>query len=48
MKKMILNSEFRQIECAVKPFMPQHIADQKVEPISKRPILPNLCVRLKF
>ena len=28
---MILKSEFRQIECAVKPLMPQHIADQKVD-----------------
>ena len=28
---MILKSEFRQIEYAVKPLMPQHIADQKVD-----------------
>ena len=26
MKKMSLKNEFRQIECAVKPLMPQHIA----------------------
>ena len=26
---MILKCEFRQIECAIKPLMPQHIADQK-------------------
>ena len=31
MKKMSLKNEFRQIECAVKPLMPQHIADQKID-----------------
>ena len=31
MKKMSLRNEFRQIECAVKPLVPQHIADQKVD-----------------
>ena len=30
-KKMSLKNEFSEIEYAVKPLMPQHIADQKVD-----------------
>ena len=31
MKRMSLNNEFRQLECAGKPLIPHYIADQKVD-----------------